>query len=457
MVTKNNEVLQENPYSYEKYEYDMDSDTWFNETKSFTDEELKKKQEEFETQRKLAEEEKQRQTEEKAKQGEIREVKKELLHDDNQIKLNESVSEEIIEVNVKAENILTAPGEAVAPPEYIGWDKSFAIKQKDDSEKMANIREALAEYHTVKGEPAEADALRRVIQYCNNYTWMKIPFFKFGKAKKRLNEVKRLREEAKAALEQSPYKDNYSFVEHEHDEVAVEKTTDVEESKQFIYNETGTYMDNIGVSTAGRVAASIAGILSWMVLFPLELVTYPLRAMAYGVDKLYRKAEKAYGVKDVRREINMGINYKPGHYYTKIIEAAHNPIFTKSGEKKDQIIKERGEMDDVMLSTNQHARFLEEGQDDAFELKQYKKELIKEYNKKKPDKDRIHSLETNISNLEDLVNSFVEALKTDYKEDAVDFDFDSLTEIDEQYKDAKKKYYHVDRLEDLEEKIEVYD
>ncbi len=456
MVTKNNEVLQGNPYSYEKYEYDMDSDTWFNETQSFTDEELKKMQEEFETQRKLAEE-KQRQAEEKAKQGEIREVKEELLHDDNQIKLSESVSEEIIEVNVKAENILTAPGEAVAPPEYIGWDKSFAIKQKDDSEKMANIREALAKYHTVKGEPEEADALRRVIQHCNNYTWMKIPFFKFGKAKKRLNEVKRLREEAKAELEQSPYKDNYSFVEHEHDEVAVEKKTEEQESEQYIYTEKENYIDAAGVSTAGRVAASITGILTWMVLFPLELVTYPLRAMAYGVDKLYRKAEKAYGVTDERRKINMGINYKPGHYYTKIIEAAHNPIFTKSGKKKDQIIKEHGEMDDAMLNTNKRARFLEEGQDDAFELKKYKKELIKEYSKKKPNKDKIHSLEANISTLEVQVNGFVEGLKTDYEEDAKDFDFDSLTEIDEQYKDAKKKYYHVDRLEDLEEKIEVYD
>ena len=451
MVTKNGELLQDNPFAYDKYEYDMDNNTWFNETQSFSDEELQKMQREYESQHKLTEEEKQRKAEgEKSKQVKVQEVKEELLLDDNQIKLKESVSEDITEVNVKAENILTAPGEAVAPPKYIGWDKAFTIKQKDDSEKMANIRTALAKYHEVKGEPAEADALRRVIQYCNNYTWMKVPFLKFGKAKKRLNEVKRLRKEAEEALEQSPYKDNYSFVEHEHDEVVKETTADEQESKQFIYSETGDYIDNIEVSTAGRVAASITGILTWMVLFPLEVVTYPLRAMAYGVDKLYRKAEKAYGVRDERREINMGINYKPGHYYTKIITAAHNPIFTKSGKKKDQIIKKHGEMDDEMYTTSQRARFLEQGQDDIFDLKKYKRELIKEYNKKKPDKDKILRLEGNIDTLEGYVNGFVEDLKTDYEEDAKDFDFDSLTLLDEQYKEAKKKYYHVENLEDLE-------
>ena len=451
MVTKNGELSQDNPFAYDKYEYDMDSNTWFNETKSFSDEELQKMQREYESQHTLTEEEKQRKAEgEKSKQVKVQEVKEELLLDDNQIKLKESVSEDITEVNVKAENILTAPGEAVAPPEYIGWDKAFTIKQKDDSEKMANIRVALAKYHEVKGEPAEADALRRVIQYCNNYTWMKVPFLKFGKAKKRLNEVKRLRKEANEALEQSPYKDIYFVVEHEHDEVVKEKTTDVEENNQYIHTGGEKYTDAVGVSTAGRVAATITGVLTWMVLFPLEVVTYPLRAMAYGVDKLYRKAEKAYGVKDLRREINMGINYSPGHYYSRIIIAAHNPIFTKSGKKKDQIIKEHGEMDDVMLNTSKRARFLEQGQDDVFELKKYKKELIKEYNKKKPDKDKILRLEDNINTLEEYVNGFVEELKTDYKEDAKDFDFDSLTLLDEQYKEAKKKYYHVDSLEDLE-------
>ncbi len=115
---------------------------------------------------------------------------------------------------------------------------------------------------------------------------MKVPFLKFGKAKKRLNEVKRLREEANAALEQSPYKDNYSFVEHVHDEVVKEKTTDVEENDQYIHTGGETYTDAVGVSTAGRVAATITGVLTWMVLFPLEVVTYPLRAMAYGVEIL---------------------------------------------------------------------------------------------------------------------------------------------------------------------------
>ena len=224
----------------------------------------------------------------------------------------------------------------------------------------------------------------------------------------------------------------------------------MQESGQIIYTGNEKYTDAVGVSTAGRVAALIAGALTWMVLFPLEVVTYPLRAMAYGVDKLYRKAEKAYGVKDLRREINMGINYSPGHYYSRIIIAAHNPIFTKSGKKKDQIIKEHGEMDDVMLNTSKRARFLEQGQDDVFELKKYKKELIKEYNKKKPDKDKILHLEDNINTLEEYVNGFVEELQTDYKEDAKDFDFDSLTLLDEQYKEAKKKYYHVENLEDLE-------
>ena len=42
MVTKNGELSQDNPFAYDKYEYDMDSNTWINETQSFSDEELQK-------------------------------------------------------------------------------------------------------------------------------------------------------------------------------------------------------------------------------------------------------------------------------------------------------------------------------------------------------------------------------------------------------------------------------
>ena len=254
MLDKREELKIQNPYDFSNFEYDMDSDRYLDDQGNlFTEEELQGKQKSFQE-----EYEKNAKVQEEAEKQELlHNVPREYYDEDyipvltdqrteeekyqdwlnsNPLKMRESVSEDIVEIDARVEGVTKAKGEVLAEPKHIGWDEAFADKRKDDSEKMADIRIALKKYHEVKGTPSEADALRDLITSCNTYTWMKISFLKFGKAKERLNEVKQLRERAKEELEKSPYKDVKSNIGLK-DEIITEENVEKDSEPELIYRD----------------------------------------------------------------------------------------------------------------------------------------------------------------------------------------------------------------------------
>lgn len=83
---------------------------------------------------------------------------------------------------------------------YVNLKASCLTVTKNDDKKMAAVKEAINKLHDSQGGDDEMDALQAVIKACNSYTWGKFSIFKFGQAKVKLNEVKRVRQEAEARL-----------------------------------------------------------------------------------------------------------------------------------------------------------------------------------------------------------------------------------------------------------------
>ena len=410
MVDKNKELLQQNPYSIQNFDYDMDDDVYFNEKGDvYSAADFERLQKEYEDN---LQKQKEQESADSSKYDDLdatiyetrsEEEMAKLYAGENQLKLKESMEEDIEEINIKGEKALRAGGDPVPEPKYIGWDQAFTARQKDDSEKMADIRSALDHYHKVKGSVYEGDALRSLITRCNTYTWMKVPFLKFGKAKERLNEVKALRARAMEELEQSPYKNNILKTE--------EKTEEKRETNNdfMIYNEREKYDDKVRNSaTVGqKIAGGLAALFGTLVLTPLKIATYPLKAMAYGVDKLYRYVEKKFDVMDTRRELDMSIKgWKPTRYYFDTLMAMNRPFFTTSTDKK---IKELSEKDDESLyDTSAETLELEDAENDALELLEFKEKLKAEYEKKNPDPKEIERLRDEIEMLQDSVDTYLE-------------------------------------------------
>ena len=88
-------------------------------------------------------------------------------------------------------------GEIPAGPKYIGFDSKFTVIEKEDSERMRAVKDALRVYHDNNREISDLMALERLIDACNAYCKGRFAFFKaFRKAGVRLAEVKALRAEA---------------------------------------------------------------------------------------------------------------------------------------------------------------------------------------------------------------------------------------------------------------------
>ena len=106
MFQKNEELLKKNPYSIDNYEYNMDDDVYIGENGVYSPAELERLQKQYENLQKKQEQyddldatiHEERSEEEMAK----------LYADDNQLKLKESVEEDITAANVKKEKLLSA-------------------------------------------------------------------------------------------------------------------------------------------------------------------------------------------------------------------------------------------------------------------------------------------------------------------------------------------------------------
>ena len=94
-------------------------------------------------------------------------------------------------------NIDILPGEAPEQPKHIGMNRSFAFKREDDSGRMAAVRDALSVYLD-KEENGNQDAttINNLIKACDKYCSGRFRIFKWGRGRERLDEVKKLREQA---------------------------------------------------------------------------------------------------------------------------------------------------------------------------------------------------------------------------------------------------------------------
>ncbi len=103
---------------------------------------------------------------------------------------------------VEADQVKTDADEPQEPaPAFVSLSYSGVTITKNDDKKMKAVKSAIQNYQKSRGTDGEADSLLAVIKACNSYTWGKFSLFSFGKSKVKLNEVKKVREDALMALE----------------------------------------------------------------------------------------------------------------------------------------------------------------------------------------------------------------------------------------------------------------
>ena len=131
-------------------------------------------------------------------QNQYQEVKQEVTEEKQQ-NLEENLANSFKEATTektKADN--SDPQEP--EPAYVSLHASNLTVTKNDSKKMAAVKEAVKRFQECKGTDEEGPSLEAVIKACNSYTWGKFSLFTFGKSKVMLNEVKKVREQAENQL-----------------------------------------------------------------------------------------------------------------------------------------------------------------------------------------------------------------------------------------------------------------
>ncbi len=90
-------------------------------------------------------------------------------------------------------------GKQALPEHYIAFDKMYSKQRADDRKNMRTVRSALDQYLNHKNTAAEEKYLNRLMDACNSYCSMSFItyLFKDERAKKRLQDVKELRERAR--------------------------------------------------------------------------------------------------------------------------------------------------------------------------------------------------------------------------------------------------------------------
>lgn len=345
---------------YDKFEYDDDTDTWFLHSEdgnflSYTDAEYQEKKKAF-----IEDEQQKRQEAQKKK--EVEKANAQLNKTAEQQQLNESLKKEVKEANVKMENIQAPSGEVQKEPELTEWEENFSKFQSKDSLKMLEVRRSWKHYNSVKGTVNEVLALNDLIQACNNYCFLKISFFKRGEAKKRLEQVKLIRDRAKNALAISPYKDKLDQMveirkgdrkleeERRKEKKIQQKQEDQEGEPTYIYtNADLNYSEMIPLSKKLTIGA--LGGLAWLVGSTVSLVAAPFKFVAGVGRKLYRHSmEKKYGIKyDTSSFAGFADSFKPKPYINRALVLFVNPIHIESSSKK-KLAKERYEAEHELIN-----------------------------------------------------------------------------------------------------------
>ena len=117
---------------------------------------------------------------------------------DQSIKEEKIFEDNIGEVNQKNIEKVALQGE-LPKPKYVGIDEKYSRIEQDDSERMINVRNALAAYHDAVREKSNntLQKVKDLIKACDAYTYMRFSLFRGERGKQRLKEVRELREQAK--------------------------------------------------------------------------------------------------------------------------------------------------------------------------------------------------------------------------------------------------------------------
>lgn len=110
---------------------------------------------------------------------------------------SEAVFSEGFKESTMKDDIDELGGPSPDEPQFIGLEKKYSAKKENDSPKMQAVRDAIAAYHDPESyRMTEPQALDNLIKACDRYCRGRFRIFKRGDAKKRLEEVMALREQA---------------------------------------------------------------------------------------------------------------------------------------------------------------------------------------------------------------------------------------------------------------------
>ena len=110
---------------------------------------------------------------------------------------SEAIFSEGFKESTMKDDIDELGGPSPDEPQFIGLEKKYSAKKENDSPKMQAVRDAIAAYHDPESyRMTEPQALDNLIKACDRYCRGRFRIFKRGDAKKRLEEVMALREQA---------------------------------------------------------------------------------------------------------------------------------------------------------------------------------------------------------------------------------------------------------------------
>ncbi len=318
-------------------------------------------------------------------------------------------------------------GPSPEEPQFIGLEKKYAVKKENDSPKMQAVRDAIAAYHDPESyRMTENQALDHLIKACDRYCSGRFRIFKRGDARKRLEEVMALREEAK---EKKRLK---------------EETAD--SSNELIYaNHANEYREeqnnaingaNLGKKIIGGIASffsfTVGNIFRMATFQPLwkEKVNWKLYEPYYAtikfLDRTFGREKKIERVDDqghvIEGEYETVKQYETSTSHkdklkSKTLEAENAQM------KSYEAMKERGDFDDF-----DEDEYMDHGYLNDEKLKEAKSDLIKEYQKQPRNQEAIDYYEKQIAERQHDAEKFL-AYMTKYKPH-VGYSIDDHTELD---------------------------
>ena len=312
-------------------------------------------------------------------------------------------------------------------PQFIGLDKKYTAKKSNDSPKMQAVREALNAYHN----PGEyrmnpAQAVDNLIKACDRYCRGRFRIFKRGDARKRLEEVMALREQA---------------VEKKQDLLRENK-----DGELFIYNravDEAFYEEQKEVKSAGlakKIVGGVAAFFSITVGNILRLATFqPLwkEKVNWRLHRPYYETikflDRTFGREKKIEKVDEFGNVIEGEYETvKMYETStshRKKLKSKTLEaenaqmKSYEAMKERGDFDDF-----DEDAYMDHGYLNEEKLREAKSDLIKEYQKQPRNREAIDHYEKQIAKRQQDAEKFL-AYMTKYKP-YVGYNFDDHRELD---------------------------